>query len=265
MKSFDIAGGPLRGRSLKDEFIERFEALILSGRFAAGEKLPGERELGELFGVSRPVIHEGLRALETRGLVSIESRKGVRVNDWRREGSIELLLSLLSFSGGKLSEGIFEGLLEMRLLFETETARLAASRAGPEQLAALAAHVEREGALDPLDTEAVVAADYEFHLQVALASGNEIYPLLMNSFRRVYEGILASFYSLPSVVGRVFRLHRAFVSALSTRDGEKARRAMLDILEFGEAGLRRVLAAADGEAAAAPSGASGPAGAGSGA
>ncbi|HOX18524.1 MAG TPA: FadR/GntR family transcriptional regulator, partial [Spirochaetales bacterium] len=252
MKSFDIAGGPLRGRSLKDEFIERFEALILSGRFAAGEKLPGERELGELFGVSRPVIHEGLRALETRGLVSIESRKGVRVNDWRREGSIELLLSLLSFSGGKLSEGIFEGLLEMRLLFETETARLAASRAGPEQLAALAAHVEREGALDPLDTEAVVAADYEFHLQVALASGNEIYPLLMNSFRRVYEGILASFYSLPSVVGRVFRLHRAFVSALSTRDGEKARRAMLDILEFGEAGLRRVLAAADGEAAAAP-------------
>ena len=248
MKSFDTAGGPLSARSLKDAFIERFEALILSGRFAPGERLPGERELGELFGVSRPVVHEGLRALEGRGLVSIESRKGVRVNDWRREGSIEILLSLLSFTGGKLSEGIFEGLLEMRLLFEPETARLAALRAGPEQLAALAAHVERESSIDPLDTPAVVAADYEFHLQVAIASGNEIYPLLMNSFRRVYEGILSSYYSVPAVVARVFRLHRAFVDALATRDPAAARRAMLDILEFGEAGLRRLLAAAEGAA-----------------
>ncbi len=117
---------PIVGRSLKDEFIERFEALILSGKFKPGERVPSERDLGVLFGVSRPVVHEGLRALETRGLVTIESRKGVKVNDYRREGSIEMLLSILNYSGGKLSPSLFDGVLEMRMLFEAETARLAA-------------------------------------------------------------------------------------------------------------------------------------------
>lgn len=237
---------PLEGRLLKDEFIEKFESLILSGHFAAGQRVPPERELGRLFGVSRPVVHEGLRALEARGLVTIESRKGVRVNDYRREGSIEMLLSILNYSGGKLSPRLFDGILEMRALFEAETARLAAARRDEAQLAELRALLAREAALEASGAFApaeLVQLDYEFHLWVALASANEVYPLLLNSFKRIYKNILELFYSDATVAPRVFELHRELAGSIERRDELGAEANMVAILAYGEANLRRILLA----------------------
>jgi DNA-binding FadR family transcriptional regulator len=241
MRETDGIYSPIIARSLKDEFIERFEALILSGKYAPGERVPSERELGQLFGVSRPVVHEGLRALETRGLVRIESRKGVRINDYRREGSIEMLLSILNYSGGKLSPGLFNGVLEMRLLFEAETARLAAARRSAEQLAVIYEVLAQERTLESPDAETVTLLDYDFHLAVALASGNEIYPLLLNSFKRIYKNILRLFYSDPSVVATVFGYHEKLAAAIEARDEAGSQACMLLILRYGEENLRRIM------------------------
>lgn len=232
---------PITPRSLKDEFIERFEALILSGKFAPGDRVPSERDLGSLFGISRPVVHEGLRALESRGLVRIESRKGVRVNDYRRQGSIEMLLSILNYSGGKLSRSLFDGLLEMRLLFEVETARLAAARHGADHLAELRALLERERTTGAPTLQDIVDIDYEFHLLLAIASGNEIYPLLMNSFRRIYNDILKEFYADSSVIQPVFAMHERLTEAIASRDTDASGRAMLELLRYSEVNLRRIL------------------------
>jgi GntR family transcriptional regulator, transcriptional repressor for pyruvate dehydrogenase complex len=241
MQETDSRYSPIVARSLKDEFIERFEALILSGKFAPGERVPSERDLGRLFGVSRPVVHEGLRALETRGLVSIESRKGVRINDYRREGSIEMLLSILNYSGGRLSTGLFDGVLEMRLLFEAETARLAAQRRSEEQLAAIYEVLARERDMDSPGAEALTQLDYDFHLAVALASGNEIYPLLLNSFKRIYKNILRLFYTDPSVTSTVFSYHEKLAAAIARHDEAESRAWMLRILSYGEENLRRIM------------------------
>lgn len=244
MTKASLPYAPLEGRLLKDEFIEKFEALILSGHFAAGQRVPPERELGRLFGVSRPVVHEGLRALEARGLVTIESRKGVRVNDYRREGSIEMLLSILNYSGGKLSPPLFDGMLAMRVLFEAETARLAATKRDEGQLAELRALLAKEAALESSGAFApteLVQLDYEFHLWVAMASANEVYPLLLNSFKRIYKNILELFYSDPSVAPRVFELHRELAAAIERGDELGAKASMLAILAYGEENLRRIL------------------------
>lgn len=232
---------PIVHRSLKDDFIDRFESLILSGKFSPGERLPSERELGSLFGVSRPVVHEGLRALEGRGLVTIRSRKGATVNDYRREGSIEMLLSILNYSGGKLSASLFDGVLEMRLLFEVETARLSAERRTEDQLAELRSIIDREGAMAEPSPAESSGIDYEFHLAVAIASGNEIYPLLLNSFRRIYKTILDTFFADRSVIGPVFGYHSRLVDAIGARDSARSRDLMLELLGFSERNLRRIL------------------------
>jgi len=237
----DESFGPIVPRSLKDEFIERFEALILSGKFAPGDRVPSERDLGTLFGISRPVVHEGLRTLESRGLVTIESRKGVRVNDYRREGSIEMLLSILNYTGGKLSPSLFDGVLEMRLLFEVETAGLAARRRDAAGLADLRKTVEREQAMSSPSARAVADIDFEFHISIAIVSGNEIYPLLMNSFRRIYQDILETFYADATVVGPVFAFHVRIVDEIEAGDEAGARGAMLELLRYSEANLRRIL------------------------
>ncbi len=242
---------PIQSRSLKDIFIERFEALILSGKFKPGERVPSERELGALFNVSRPVVHEGLRTLEGRGLVTIESRKGVRVNDYRKEGSIEMLLSILNYSGGKLSPELMNGVLEMRLLFEVETARLAAIRRTSEQLSELSYILDREQALQESENTKVInngnrftsmiQLDYDFHLAVALASGNEIYPLLLNSFKGIYRHILEIFYSQIPTIVPILDLHKSIVNAIRDRDEDGAKHAMERLLEYGESNLRTMI------------------------
>lgn len=232
---------PIKPRSLKDEFIERFEALILSGKFSPGDRVPSERDLGTLFGISRPVVHEGLRALETRGLVTIESRKGVRVNDYRKEGSIEMLLSLLNYSGGKLSQTLYDGILEMRVLFEVETAGLAARRRSDENLSALKGMLDKESSLCSPIAREVSDIDFEFHVAIAIASGNQIYPLLMNSFKLIYKDILEDFYADASVIKPIFSYHAAIVAAIGDRDEPGAREAMRSLLGYSETNLRRIL------------------------
>jgi len=152
-----------------------------------------------------------------------------------------MLLSILNYSGGKLSPELFDGVLEMRLLFESETARLAAARRTEAQLAAIEDIVRRESGLDSPQPQAVTTIDYEFHLAVAIASGNQIYPLLMNSFRRIYRNILDLFYSDPGVIPTVFALHGKLSAAIAARDQELAKGAMQEILAYGERNLRRIL------------------------
>jgi GntR family transcriptional repressor for pyruvate dehydrogenase complex len=247
----------------KEELMSRFEGLILSGAFAAGSRLPPEREFAAALGASRPVVHAALVELEARGLVLVRPRKGVYVSDWRRSGSAELLLSILAYNGGDLSPSLFDGLLEMRILFETETARLAALRRKPEQLAELEKAYAREriawpatavgsegytarerSAQDRVENtlpvpEESAALDFDFHLAVAMASGNDVYPLLMNSLKRIYLAILARFYGDEGVTPRVLEFHRALVAAIAAGDSAESSRLMRAILDYGERILRR--------------------------
>ncbi len=235
---------PPRARGRKEDFIARFEELVLSGRFSPGDRLPPERDLAESLGASRPVVHAALGELASRGLLRIESRKGVFVSDWKKEGSIEILLSLMSYSGDEISPAFLESMLEMRLLFETETARLAAQRRTGAQMDEIEKVVARERLLEDRQGHGVTLLDYDFHLAVAIASGNEVYPLIMNSMRRIYHRILDRFYADPSVVPEVFRLHRALARAIAEGRAEDASGTMRDILVYGESNLRRILAAA---------------------
>jgi len=55
-------------------------------------------------GVSRPVVHEGLLELAARGLVTIRPRHGAIVSDYRTQGSVTMLASLLAYQQGELDE-----------------------------------------------------------------------------------------------------------------------------------------------------------------
>ncbi len=229
------------GSSKQDEFVARFENEILSGRYAIGDRLPAERELAESHGVSRPLVHGALLELASRGLLRIEARQGVFVADFRREGSVEMLLSLINYSGGELSPPIFDGLLEMRFLFETETARLAALRAKAEDLDDIRRVLAKEVLFEYCEPRDATEIDFEFHLSIALASGNAVYPLLINSLKRVYERILDRFYADAAVIPEVFRMHRALAAAIAAGDEAASAGAMRDILGFGETRLREII------------------------
>jgi GntR family transcriptional regulator, transcriptional repressor for pyruvate dehydrogenase complex len=233
--------GPLKTESLKEVFISRFEGLILSGRLSMGQKLPSERELALQLGVSRPVVHEGLVDLATKGLVSMKPRAGAVVNDFRREGSITLLNSLLSYHQGKISPEILEGMIEMRKLIEMETARLAAVNRTDEQLSELLEHVREETRIKHSDINALTEADFRFHHLIALASSNVIYPLFLNSLKEVYTNLSGVFFGDSSVAEVVFDLHARMLKAIGKKDADAAVKVMKRILDHGEERLKAAL------------------------
>ncbi len=234
---------PIRKESLKDVFVERFEELILSGKISIGEKLPSERELSLQLGVSRPVVHDGLLELVSRGLVSMKPRVGTVVNDYRKEGSLAILASLLNYHNGKLDPNLFDSMVEMRMLIEVETARLAALRRTGEHLQDLSALLEEEGALDRAEPERIAEVDFGFHHLIAMATGNFIYPLLLNSFRQVYTSLTKRFFSDPEVVSVVFGFHRELVRAIRDRDEGTAVEVMKRLLMHGRDSLKAMMAA----------------------
>jgi GntR family transcriptional repressor for pyruvate dehydrogenase complex len=233
---------PIRTASLKDLFIKRFEELILSGAFAVGQNLPSERELALQLGVSRPVVHEGLVDLAAKGLVTLIPRVGTIVNDYRKEGSLSLLSSLVNYHQGDFEPELLTSLLEMRLLFEVETARLTALNRTKEQLQSFYALLCEEDHIDNHNTEKVSELDFSFHHLVALSSGNQIYPLLLNSFKHCYINLAGQFYIDSTVVPEVFRFHKQMVRAFEYKDDRTAVQIMRRMLDHGAQHLKKLKA-----------------------
>jgi GntR family transcriptional regulator, transcriptional repressor for pyruvate dehydrogenase complex len=232
---------PIRTESLKDTFVKRFEELILSGAFPIGQKLPSERELALRLNVSRPVVHGGLVDLAAKGLVTLIPRVGTIVNDYRREGSLSLLTSLVNYHQGDLEPELFTSLLEMRFLFEVETARLAAIHRTQDQLESLGRLLQEEENVNYHDDARISELDFDFHHLVALSSGNHIYPLLLNSFKQCYLNLAGQFFSDQSVVPEVFAFHQEMVCALEENNEKKAAQIMKSMLAHGAEHLKKSL------------------------
>lgn len=241
---------PLRTPSLKEALIERLEELILSGQVCIGQKLPSERALALQLGVSRPLVHEGLVELAARGLISMKPRVGAEVSDYRREGSLALLNSLISYRRGSLDLALLDGLLSLRRLLESETARLAARNRTSSDLHELGELLARESEVDERDIDSLVDVDFDFHHRIALASGNPIYPMFIKSFEPAAKNLAGQFFAAKSVAATVFGFHRKLVEAVASKNGDRAAAVMAEILSHGRTVLHEALGspvAADGD------------------
>jgi GntR family transcriptional repressor for pyruvate dehydrogenase complex len=173
----------------------RIERAILSGELAVGERLPNERDLGRLFGVSRATLREALRILEADGL--LEVRRGVTggafVSVPRTERAASALAALIRFR--QATPAHFS---EFRLAFEAENARLAAERATPEQVAAIAEAAAAVAACAHPDAawEEFMDRDIDFHERVAEATANPIRVAVM-------LGVHGAFRQSSRAVGRL--------------------------------------------------------------
>lgn len=151
----------------------RIQQAIVMGDLKVGERLPNERDLGSLFGVSRATLREALRLLEAEGLVEV--RRGVTGGAFVQVPRSDRVGSALS-ALIRFHQATPEHFAEFRLTFEPQTARMAAERATPEHSARLMEIVARIGAAARPEVawEEFMDLDIAFHEQVAEASMNPI-------------------------------------------------------------------------------------------
>lgn len=223
--------------SLKDTVVQTLEGWILSGQLKIGERLPSERILADRMKISRPVLHEALVDLAAKGLVKIEPRRGVYVNDYRTHGSCALLTSLLNFHQDQIDPVFADSLIAMRKLIETETAFLAAQNRKDTHLSALAQILQQEQNGQAIPLHELLELDFHFHLQIALASENSVYPLILNSFKAIYTHLTHQFFSRywqTDVLQEVFSFHAVLFAAIQEKQSESARSIMTNMLNHGE-------------------------------
>ncbi|MBI9050591.1 MAG: FadR family transcriptional regulator [Anaerolineaceae bacterium] len=227
--------------SLKEACVQQLETLILSGELRMGERLPPERDLAAQLNISRPILHDALVDLETKGLLEIIPRRGTYVSDYRRNGSLAILSSLLNYHDGSLNQELMGSMLEMRLLIESETGRLAAVNRTEEQLKEFQIILDDEKSTPCNEVQTLTNLDFAFHHLIAIASGNQIYPLILNSFRTVYTSITGDFFSKyydTSVIRTVHQFHQNIIEAIQRQDVEGTHQLMIKMLNHGETYLK---------------------------
>jgi GntR family transcriptional repressor for pyruvate dehydrogenase complex len=211
------------GRGLAHELVERLKERILAGELEPGSKLPTESSLTAEFGVSRTVVREAISRLQAAGLV--ETFQG--------RGSFVLALPAHEFSldASRIrSHHDVLDLLDFRLGLEVEAAGLAAGRRTEHQLKAIARALTdfRRAGQDP---GKLVAADFAFHLKLAVASGNRFYPELLDSLGPMMIMLprtrLDPTFSAadPAHFTRVIAEHENIYDAIARSDPEAARAA----------------------------------------
>ncbi|MCW2308490.1 FadR/GntR family transcriptional regulator [Rhodobium gokarnense] len=164
-----VGAGPTgRSGNSADIVFHYLRGRIEDGTLAAGDRLPPERDLAALLGMSRPVLREALRALEMIGVVAIRQGSGTVL--CRPDAS-----SLAEFFTFALLQDVpvTEDVMEARIAVECQAGRLACERATISDINALRAAVEEiERTID--DPEAGARADHAFHSELVAAAHSPV-------------------------------------------------------------------------------------------
>ncbi|MFF3544012.1 FadR/GntR family transcriptional regulator [Streptomyces platensis] len=221
------AGEMPRRISAMEAVLNHLRGAIERGEYAVGDKLPSEAELCRRLEVSRPVLREALRALQTMGLTVSRTGKGTFV-----------------ISDGAVADPTFgdyaaSDLLEVRRHVEIPVAGYAAVRHTTEdldQLNHLLERMERE-----TDTTAWVAMDSLFHLAIAQAAGNPVFRRVIEEIRDALARQSAFLNELGGRREQSNREHRAIVEALVDRSEHDAVEAMAHHLARVETTLTTIV------------------------
>lgn len=200
----------------------QIEEMVASGQLQTGRRLPSERRLAELLGVSRGSVREAITELEVKGLVTRRPGIGTHI----RRPSHSLFTGPI-VSGGGLSDRETTELLDLREAIEPAIAARAAERATSadvEEIRTLARAFENtEG-----DVERRMQLDAEFHQAIARATQNALLAGLVERFMNALDATRRVSAQTESRFRMSKSAHRKIAAAISNGDPDAAEREMLE-------------------------------------
>jgi DNA-binding FadR family transcriptional regulator len=207
------------------QIAEQLRALITSGEFEPGSRLPAERDLAKQLGVSRPSVREALIALEVEGWVEVRTGSGVYVleRSTPKGKGTHKSATIPATEWGPLE------LIRARRVVEGEIAALAATQARRKHITAIADAIQ--SMRDDTDRGvAPLAGDRAFHTAIAQACGNVVLLETVQTFwdaRRgpLFERLGDYFESVPSW-RKAIAEHEHVLGAIRAHDAQAARDAM---------------------------------------
>lgn len=182
----------MEDKSIPELISEKIIEMIKSSNLKSGDKLPNEKELMELFKVSRNSLREALKILSSRNIIYIKQGSGTYVSE--QTGISNDPLGLLFIKDRKK---LVKDILDLRYILEPEIASLAAQNASPDQIE------ELEEILAKMEKQIIKRNDFleydqEFHGLIAKMTQNiiiaKLIPILNESIRVFSQEALTTEY-----------------------------------------------------------------------
>jgi GntR family transcriptional repressor for pyruvate dehydrogenase complex len=218
---------PLGSPNRVTAVVEQLTQAVLSGEMETGSLLPPERDLAEHLGVSRNVVREATKILQSRGLLSIKQGLGTIVSGVTSEPMQRVFSDTLH---GHDKGAALLHLTEVRLSLEVKIAELAALRATSQNIDTLRGLIAQlDESLE--DVERYATLDVAFHYELALSTQNPLFGVMLESAATLLHESRARAL-MKETPARSQRSHRAIFAAVEARDDRRAAQEMLSHLEM---------------------------------
>jgi len=213
---------PIDIPTMHEELQDRLKEYILANKLQAGDPLPTEAQLADQLGVSRAAVREGLRSLESLGLIYSRRGEGRYVRGFNLDPILENLHYSLLFDTEDVRE-----MIEIRERLEMGFIGDAIAAMDPTTLGELRALVT-EMRQRALSGEYFLDKDLEFHAAIYRPVNNHVLSKLLDVFHAIYRNLRDR--SLLVTRNPAFEVvnHEEILSAIEARNPELARQLIHD-------------------------------------
>lgn len=211
-------------QSVTQHVIATFKRLMAEGVISPGCRLPTERELAQILGVSRSSLRQALKVLEIMGVISQRVRRGTFLG----HGAVEILAEPMEFL--ILMNGIsFQEVVEARLIVEPELAAQAAIRSTAADLARIKLALHRMVESRNRNKQ-LIEQDLAFHRAIFDAAGNRLTTIMFSVLHSSLQELIMLTSKMVDLE-HTMRFHKRIYAAIARRDPEPARLCMKEHLE----------------------------------
>ena len=208
--------------SLTERVIDQIIQRVRDNDLTPGDRLPSERELASLLGVSRPVVREAIRVLAARGQVAVQHGRGVFVQD-------SLAMQNLRAAAATAEHDLLE-LFAMREVLEVPAAGWAAERADAAALDVLRkdlAELDEAARPDP-DFKEMQHLDSRVHMHIVEMAGNRFMIQTLGVLQEMMHAGMRTTLHLPGRYESSREDHHRILHALERKDADEARNGARD-------------------------------------
>jgi DNA-binding FadR family transcriptional regulator len=212
---------PVRAERVSQLIEGQLKEAIITHHYRAGDKLPSERELADMFSASRSSIREAIRSLERSGFVVV--KKGVQggafvIKKGNSKPMVDYLRDVM-----RLRQVSLEEILQARVIIEPEVAAAAAEKATPKDIKLLE-EITRDqlGGFDSENPVMQFDRNPRFHRIIAEITGNQVFIIIMQILSEIHAFRMNQFKLDEKSMRRITHQHDGIIEALKKKDKELA-------------------------------------------
>ncbi len=216
-KEFDLK--PVKKRRAYEVIVTQIRKLIEEGKLKKNDQLPNERELAEVFGVSRSTIREAIKTLESLKIVESRQGDGTYIIVSSEESLVMPLANLLF----KETDNIID-IFHIRKILEPYAVQLATLNATQNDILSLEGILKKQKECLEKKTD-INETDIAFHSLIARMSRNKVLERLMNALIELLKEIRETYNAEQAKES--YKGHLDIYAALIAGDCIGAKKAML--------------------------------------